>query len=61
MDGLCAFLFKGDVELDELAFAEGAKAVGFDGGVVDEEVFAAVVWGDKAVAFVVVEPLHCSF
>lgn len=58
MDGLGAFLLEGDVELDELADAEGAEAVGLDGGVVDEEVLAAVVWGDEAVALVVVEPLH---
>ena len=48
----------GDGELDAIAVVEGAVAVGCDGGLVDEEILAAVVGLDEAEAFAVVEPLH---
>ena len=49
----------GDGELDAIAVEEGAEAaVRSDGGVVDEEVVAAVVGLDEAEALGVVEPLH---
>ncbi|KAI8554098.1 hypothetical protein RHMOL_Rhmol05G0071500 [Rhododendron molle] len=47
-----------DDELDGLAVAQAAEAVGADRGLVDEEVIAAVVRGDEAEPLLVVEPLH---
>ena len=59
VDGLgAAVLALGDGELDLLALGEGAEAVGLDGGLVDEEILAAVVGGDEAEPLGVVEPLH---
>src|ERR1017187_1405892 len=43
-----------------LAFLKRLEAAGCDRGVVGKEVCATVVRGDKAKAFCVVEPLHCS-
>jgi len=48
----------GDSELDAIAFEESAVAVGSDGGLVDEEILAAVVGLDEAEALAIVEPLH---
>ncbi|TQE03189.1 hypothetical protein C1H46_011192 [Malus baccata] len=45
-------------ELDGLALRDGAEIVGFDRGLVDEEVLASVVRGDEALALDVVEPPH---
>lgn len=58
IDGL-GFVILGDhEELDGLALVQGAKAVGFYGGLVDEQIFAAVVGADEAEALVVVEPTN---
>jgi len=46
--------------LDPLVVLQAAVTVGLDGGVVDEDVRRAVIGGDEAVAFVRVEPFHCS-
>src|SRR3954451_20967681 len=46
-----------DLELHPLVLVEGPVALGLDRRVVDEHVLA-VVHGDKAVALLVVEPLH---
>lgn len=48
----------GDGELDAVALEEGAVAVGSDGGLVNEEILAAVVGLDEAEALAIVEPLH---
>ncbi|KAL2333804.1 hypothetical protein Fmac_015017 [Flemingia macrophylla] len=50
----------GDAELDAIALEEGPVAVGSDGGLVDEEILAAVVGLDEAEALAVVEPLYHS-
>src|SRR5215210_887058 len=42
------------------ALLEGLEALAGYAGVVDEEVLAALVRGDEAVALLVAEPLHCS-
>src|SRR3712207_6826292 len=42
------------------ALVEGLEALAGDAGVVHEEVLTPVVRGDKAVALLVAEPLHCS-
>lgn len=44
------------VKLDLVALGEGAVAIGGDGGLMDEEVFAAFVRFDEAVALLVAEP-----
>src|SRR6478609_10862744 len=46
-----------DVELDPLPFLQGPEPVGVDGGVVDEDVLAALL-GDEAEALRIIEPLH---
>src|SRR6516225_4110845 len=43
---------------DPLVLLQGAESVNLDGGVVDEHVGRAVVWGDETIALVRVEPLH---
>src|SRR3990172_5224994 len=48
----------GDVELHLLALRQRTEAFGLDGGVVAEDVLAAVVLGDETEALRVVEPLH---
>ena len=45
-------------ELDPLVFRQAAESLSLDGGVVNEDVGSAVVWGDKTVTLVGVEPLH---
>src|SRR2546422_5173857 len=50
-------LFRSDVELHAVAFAERAEAVHLDGGVMDEDVLAALL-RDEAKPLAVVEPLH---
>jgi hypothetical protein len=46
-----------DLELDGVAVVEAPEAVGLEGGLVDEEVIAAVVGGDEAEPLGGVEPL----
>src|SRR5579871_962945 len=48
-----------DIELHGLAFLEAAEAVGLDGREVHEHILATLP-GDKAIAFCVIEPLHCT-
>src|SRR5947209_9893981 len=55
--GLRALLALDDLEGDPLALVEALVAVHLDGGVVDEDVLAAV-HGDEAEALLGVEPLH---
>jgi hypothetical protein len=45
-------------ELDPLVLLQTAETVNLDGGVVNEDVGGAVVWGDKPITLVSVEPLH---
>src|SRR3954468_10500246 len=59
--GLRSFLSLGGVELDLIAFFERLEARGLDSAEVNEDVFAAVVRGDKAETFCVVKPLHRAF
>jgi hypothetical protein len=49
----------GHVELDALAFLEGPKTGGLDGGVMDEDVLA-VFTAQKPKTFCVIEPLDCA-
>src|SRR5438445_6145909 len=49
----------GDLELHPLTFFQRAVAVGLDGAVVDEYVLTTV-YGDEAVALLVVEPLDAA-
>jgi len=56
---LPAFGALDDVELHRLAFLQAAEAVCLNCGEVDENVFA-VLTGNKAIAFRVIEPLNCS-
>ena len=49
-----------DLELDLLVLLEGTEAVALDLGVVDEDVVAAIVRSDEAVALFGVEPLDNS-
>ena len=49
----------GDFELHALAFLQAAEASRLDGGEMHENIFAALP-ADKAIAFRVVKPLHCS-
>src|SRR5262249_6881636 len=51
---LCCFV------LDLLTFVEGLVAVTLNPAEVDEQILAAVVRGDKAVALFCIEPLNCS-
>src|SRR5580698_2751853 len=45
-------------ELDPLVLLKGAEAVSLNGGVVHEDVSSAIVWCDKTVALVGIEPLY---
>ncbi|GER54487.1 ABC-2 type transporter family protein [Striga asiatica] len=56
--GLGLVAVEDDGELDHLALAQGAVSVGFDRGLVDEQILAAFVGLDEAVAFLVIEPGH---
>lgn len=59
VDGLGLVVVSGgDGELNAVALEEGAVAVGSDGGLVNEEILAAVVGLDEAEALAIVEPLH---
>jgi len=61
MHVLClkAFWAFGDIELYGLAFLQAAETAALDGREMYENVFA-ILPADKAVAFRVVKPLHCS-
>src|SRR5215469_14989823 len=48
-----------DIELYTLAFLQAAEAAALNGRKMHENVFA-ILTADKAVAFGVVKPLHCS-
>src|SRR3954466_11294247 len=50
----------GEFERHLLSLLEGLVPATFDGGVVDEDVFTAVLGCDEAVALLTVEPLHDS-
>src|SRR6266705_810996 len=49
----------GDIKLDCLAFLQAAKAACLDGGKMHENIVARLA-ADKAEAFGVVKPFHCS-
>jgi hypothetical protein len=53
---LGAFLYG---EFDFLAFLEVLEAIALDGGVVDEDIRAALA-GDEAIAFATIEPFDCA-
>src|SRR5580692_4734256 len=57
---LAASLVFFELEADLLALVERAEAGALDGRDVDEDVRAAVVGLDEAVALGGVEPLHCA-
>ncbi len=57
---LLAFRALRDFELDFLTFFESLEAVHLDCGKVRKQIFTAVIWGDKAEAFRIVEPLDCT-
>src|SRR5436190_17575560 len=60
VDGLGAFVAGLGVEGDLRALGERVVAVADDPGVVDEEVLARLIGGDKPEPLVVAEPLHGS-
>ena len=45
-------------KLDRLSLVKGAEAIHLDFGLVEEQVFAAIVRGDEAEAFGFIEPLY---
>lgn len=49
-----------DVKRDALAFGQRLEAATLDGAVVDEDVLGAIGRGNKAKAFFVAKPLHCT-
>src|SRR4028119_2179498 len=49
-----------DLELHAIAPLQGAEPIHLDGGVVDEDVLAAVVGADESEPLVVLEELHCT-
>ena len=55
-----AFLTLFHVERHLLALSEGPDISAGDGAVVDKNIFAAILPGDKAKTFGFVKPLHCS-
>src|SRR5215212_4196442 len=58
--GLHTLLALGRLVGDFGAFLQGLEAGSLYTRVVHEEILTPIVWGDKAVAFLVAEPLHCS-
>ena len=48
------------IELYLLALRQGLEALALNRRVVAEDILLAVVASDEAIAFFVVEPLHCS-
>ena len=57
---LLAFRALRDFELNFLTFFEGLETVHVDCGEVREQIFAAVIWGDEAKTFGIIEPLNCT-
>lgn len=57
---LLAFRALRDFELNFLTFFEGLETVHVDCGEVCEQIFAAVIWGDEAKTFGIIEPLNCT-
>lgn len=55
-----AFLTLTNLKFDLLAIIERRIARDLDLGVMDEQVFAAVIGSDEAVAFVAIEPFYCA-
>jgi len=49
-----------DVELNALAFSEGAETAALDRRVVNEAVLLTALWGDETKALRVVEPLYSA-
>ena len=47
------------IELYRLAFLQAAKAIGLDGGEVNENIFA-ILAADETITFSIVKPLYCS-
>src|SRR5713226_5955876 len=60
VDGLGPLVAGLGIKGDLGALSQRLETFSADAAVVDEEVFSAVVRGDKAEALVVVEPLHGS-
>jgi hypothetical protein len=58
--GLKPLLALGDLERHRLAFLKGAESLCFDAGVVDKQVFAALIGSYETVPFLIVEPLDCT-
>src|SRR5437899_12715455 len=61
LDVFCLKAFRplGDVELDRLAFLQAAKTACLNGRKMHENIVAGLA-ADKAEAFGIVKPLHCS-
>ena len=57
---LLAFRALRDFELDFLTFFEGLKTVHIDCGEVCEQILAAVIRGDEAKTFGIIEPLNST-
>lgn len=57
---LLAFRALRDFELNFLTFFEGLETVHVDCGEVSKQIFAAVIWGDEAKTFGIIEPLNCT-
>lgn len=57
---LLAFRTLGDFERHFLTFFEGLKTVHVDCGEVRKQIFAAIVWGDEAKTFGIIEPLNST-
>jgi hypothetical protein len=57
---LLAFRALRDFELNFLTFFEGLETVHVDCGEVSEQIFAAVIWGDEAKTFGIIEPLYST-
>jgi len=58
--GLACPSIGNNVESNLLSLAEGTHASAFDRADVHEDILAAVIWLDKAEAFLIVEELHGS-
>ena len=59
--GLACLSIGDNVESDLLSLVEDTHASAFDRADVHEDIFAAIVWLDKAEALLVIEELHGSF
>jgi hypothetical protein len=54
------FLALSDLELNLLAFIERSIARCLDIRVVDKQIFAAIIWINKAKTLACIEPFHCT-